>query len=700
MLRLLLSASFASARLLWARTGRPSRTIVVGVACVAACTAYTAGLHAQPPALTVDRIVSQPSLTGTAPSSPVWSPDAGRLAFLWNDRAKPNRDVWVVPAAGGQAVRVTDLERDLPRTTPPGSGLEAAPTQASPAPSVSDLIWTPDGRGLVFMCRGDLYEVGADGQGLKRLTRMGPARYAFPSDPDVPPPQGTVLAFSPDGNFISFIRDGDLWWYVRRAGLVAQVTRMALPPAGIIPGGRFSQPDVGIGTYRWSPDTRYVALYHDDRTRVRKVLIPNYLTEETTVNAVRRGYPGEDDQAREVSILSVEQGRIVRKVALEDSTGRRFTDLSWSPDGKHLLVDQYSPDALHRWISIANPDNGSVRELWRDPTPSRRVTQFWNAEWHSDGQGIVFVSDFEGWHRLYSIPLAGGPAEPLTQGDWDIIGAGGRATVQVVPATRQVFFVSTQKNPYERQVYRVAETGGPITQVTTLPGTHDPLVSPDGAKVALLHTDDVTPRDLYIVDAKGGSPERRITNSPPPEFHQYKWIQPRYVTFKSRIDGFTLHGRLIEPPNLDPTKKYPAILGPVYLDTVRNQWGGTNSSLQQYLALEGQYLILQVDSRGSAGYGRKFREALAGRYGFDDVQDLRSGAEYLATLPSVDPARIGIWGSSYGGMLTVLALFQHPGVWKAGVAGAPCVYLPHFLTHDLRRIGTPQLHPDWFRDSS
>src|SRR5262249_37306860 len=151
------------------------------------------------------------------------------------------------------------------------------------------------------------------------------------------------------------------------------------------------------------------------------------------------------------------------------------------------------------------------------------------------------------------------------------------------------------------------EGGGAIAQVTNRPGVHTPLVSPNGATVALVSSNDVTPSELYLIDAKGGT-ERRITKSPPPDFANYAWIQPRYATFKSRTDGLTLPARIGEPPILGRSKKYPVIFGPVYSNTVRNQWAGVNATLQQFLALEGGYIGVQADVRGSTGYGRDFRE--------------------------------------------------------------------------------------------
>jgi dipeptidyl-peptidase 4 len=191
-----------------------------------------------------------------------------------------------------------------------------------------------------------------------------------------------------------------------------------------------------------------------------------------------------------------------------------------------------------------------------------------------------------------------------------------------------------------------------------------------------------------------------VTRSPPKEFDSYTWSKPRYVTFKSRIDGFTLHGRLVLPPNLDASKKYPVVLGSVYNNTVRNEWRGLNQTLQQFMAIEGKYINLQVDLRGSVGHGVAFREAFQGDWGGGDLEDLHSAVDYLKTLRYVDPERIGIWGSSYGGMMVLFAMFEKPGMFKAGVAGAPAIEVARFTSGDQHLSRRPNSHPHIFKKST
>jgi len=672
---------------------------------------------AQSKSLPLERITSLPRLTGTSPTSPLWSPDGKRIAFLWNDRAMPFRDIWVASVDGDALRRVTDMAREFPppvTTDLPSDERLALEAAARHHPGISEAIWTPDGRGFVFAFRtaydlaprvvprgptpsgvDDLFRIGADGAGLTRLTAPAGDKYA--------------LGFSPDGKYLSFLQEGDLRLWNQETNELVPATRLAQPAIGQSPlntccGPGHSRPDVEVITYLWSPDGRFIALQVDDRSRVRKVLLPDYLGVETRAEPNRRDYPGDNDHARDLVLYSVGEGRL-KRIGLPDTTDRSIASLAWSPDSRHLLVDQFPQSAVHRWIFVVNREEGSIREVWHDERPTR-TTQNWTSTWSSAGDGIVFLSDIDGRHRLYSLKLGEKTPQLLTPGNWSVIGESGPPRVWVSRSRKEIFFVSNQKSPYERQVYRLPEAGGTITQVTSMPGVHHPFASPDGTQLALLHSNDLTPTELYLVSTEGGAQERRLTRSPAKDFADYAWVEPRYVIFPSHVDGTTLHGRLLEPRGLDRSKKYPVILGPVYSNSVRNRWGdrdewrGLYSSLQQHLVLEGQYVVFQVDVRGSVGYGREFRDKLRRDYGGIDVEDLESGVRYLKTLPYVDPGRFGIWGSSYGGLMTAMSLFKKPGLYKAGVASAPATNVWHAMTGQVNVAGRPEANPETYRKVS
>jgi dipeptidyl-peptidase-4 len=658
-------------------------------ALVAATVVYTAAAE---PHLTVERVAAFPNLAGTLPVNPVWSPDSSRIAFLWNDKGYPFHDVWVA-MKDGKLQRVTDMAAAFTETEPAGldkDAVLAAGAAARHRGGVEDVAWMADGKTLVVGYQGRLLQIGADGAGL---TQLGPRAGRQAS-----------LSVSPDGSILSFVRDGDLWFRYLKTGEQVPITRFARPSIGSVPGGTFGVLDARVASYKWSPDSRHVALSFEDRTRVRKIIIPNYLGPETDVTTERRDFPGDNDLDRFLSIYSVVDGGLHR-LPLADSFDRRFAGYEWSPDSRQLLIDQSSENVVHRWLYLASADAASVRELYHDQRDTR-TSAHWNAKWQSDGKAVLIISDLDGRHGIYSLPLAGGTPKRLTSLDWSVVGESNPSPLLVSPKTHDVLFLSTKKNEEERQVYRMPEAGGPVTQVTTLPGVHYPYLAPDGRALASIRSEDVTPPELYVLDAADEGPERQVTRSPTGEFGQYRWIRPRYVTFKSHTDGALLRGRLWEPANLDRTKKYAAILGPVYSNSVRNRWGdreewrGLYNTFQQFLVMEGQYVVLQVDVRGSVGHGREFRENLQRDFGGIDVEDIHSGAEYLGTLGYVDTNRLGIWGSSYGGLMTAMSLFKKPGIYKAGVASSPATNVWHATTGEVRVARRPDSDPEVFRKIS
>lgn len=610
--------------------------------------------------LTVDRLVAQPSITGTTPLSVTWSHDNRHLAFLWSDAGLPGREIWIVDGDG------THLRR----------------LSAPSAQSIGEFVWTPDATAVVFLRGGDVWRkavaAGSD-EDAQRLTTVG----------------GDMahLAISPDGTYASFLKDGDLWLLRLATHELKRATRVGVPSIASVPYGEYNRPDVEIGayiwggpTYAWSPDSRTIAVHHVDRRDLHKVPFPYYLGDETQPNPIRRNYPGDPNESRTLGFLDVASGEL-RLLELPDPTANRIVDFSWSATGA-LLLDRESDIAVDRWIEIVDPRSATRREIWHDSRDSRIYNSI-GAAWHVDGKQVLMRGDLADRYGLYLISPGTKRPTLLTNERFDV-------TDGPYVAGGAIYYQSNEPSPYERHVYRIPAQGGKATRITTLAGDNQPFPSPDGSKVAILHSDDATPTDLYLANARGGS-MRRITTSPPAEFSARTWAKARYVTFPSLIDKYTLHARILTPPDLDQNKTYPVIFGPVYSNTVRNRWAsGLYGTLQQLLVDRG-YIVVQVDVRGSTGYGRAFREAFLADFAGDDIEDLQSTVAYLKTLPYVDPERLGIWGSSYGGTLTVYSLLKKPGLFKAGVAGAAAVD-PHFFGNDdVAIVRRPDSRPDAFK---
>jgi dipeptidyl-peptidase-4 len=641
--------------------------------------------------LTLGLITGLPAPTGTAPAELRWSPDGRQLAFLWDDTGRHVRNIWLVERDAAALVCLTRALRDV-----------------SDAGDVTDLAWAPGSDAVVFLYGGDVWEVAAPGGTPRRLTQGGV--------PDVSRDGVAEIGISPDGSLISFLEDGDLWLLPRAGGPATRATAVGRPPVGKVPLGTYHRPDVEIGpatwgappSYAWSPDGRYVAVHLVDRRHVPTMSLPYYLGEAPVMNVLRRGRPGDVNESRTIGFYDVEQGSL-HLLDLPMATDTRIVSFAWSPAGT-LLIDRETDDAVDRHLLLADPDDGSVTQIWHDHRESRIYNDIASA-WHGDGRRILVSGDLDDRYRLHlfepsaasqeaesggggvspDLVFCAGSVRVLTSGPFDVTGPG-----IPVPGTTDILYVSSEPTPSERHVWRIDEHGTAQIRLTTRPGTHAPFLSPDGRTLALLSSDDVTPTELYLTSAEAPAEPRRITHSRPQQFHAVTWQAARYVTFPHRADRYTVHARVIEPPHLDRSKKHPVIFGNMYSNTVRNRWEPRFAALQQYLVAERGYIVVQVDVRGSTGYGRDFREAFLMDWGGGDLEDIESAVDHLKTLPYVDPERLGIWGTSYGGTLTIYSLLRRPGLFRAGVAAAPAVDPYFFGSDDVAICRRPQTHPHTF----
>lgn len=642
-------------------------------------------------ALSIERVASLPSLIGTAPAAPAWAPDGSRVAFLWNEDGWPLKQVWVANADGSGRRVVTSVTRVEPDNVGSTTPALAAQMAARAQPGITEFIWASP-RELVYVYRGRLFRQPVDSNGAAMPVAVSEAGV---SD----------VSLSPDGDRLAFLRDGDLWTLPSTAGSddrARRLTALGIPGIGRVPLGTYNRADREVGTgvwgadwapYAWSPDGRRIAFHAVDRRHLRTVPFPSYLGEETVVSELRRGYPGDENERRTVQVLDLASRRVA-DLDLPEPGRRGVSDFSWSSSGR-LLVDHVSDTGAERWLYVVAPGEARLRLVWHDRRDTR-IYPAYVARWHPDGRRIVVVADLTEHDQLFVIdPDAAAPApRAVTPPDWDVAGERGAATVQVPHGASAVFFTGTGGTPYERHVYRWADGDAAPTRLTTSSGVHVPVVSPDGRSLASIWSDDVTPPQLLVGEARPGAALAAVT-APPSPFTEHAWVRPRYQTFRNAVHGFDVHARILEPPGLDRARRHPVIFGPMYSNTVRNRWGGVNGTLQQWMVQQG-YIVVQVDVRGSVGYGRAFREAFLMDYGGGDLDDVQAVVDGMNALPYVDGSRIGIWGSSYGGLLTLHALLKRPGVFAAGVAAAPAVDPHAFGPDDVAITRDPSSHPEAF----
>ena len=624
-----------------------------------------------PAPLSLERLYRLPWITGTAPAAPCWAADSRRIAFLWNDDGGNFRDVWISDIERGVAERVTAMPRPL---SPPAPGDDVAAlaqvARAETDPGVTALSWAADGRHLLFVFRGQLYRV-LPGSVPQPLTPAGSA--------------ASAPATAPHGSAVAYLAGGALW--VLDPAAAQPVPKRLYDPANI---------DVEVEAFYWSNDGRQLAFVETDLRPVAERGLPDYLGEETRLVKVRRAFPGEPAEHRRIGLVPA-AGNAVRWLELGGDPQDQIFAVASSPDDGSVLVDKSDLYIKDRRLLVVAAATGAARLLVHETDPANVTAQWW-ADWAPDGRGVYFISDRDNDYHVYLALLAGGAPRAVTRGDWAVFSA------SVSAAAHAVFVIGNPGRAEERQLLRVPLVGGTATPVTTAHGHHDPVLSPDGRWLADIYSNDVTPPDLYLQSAAPSSaPARQLTHSPLAEFATHRWVAARYVEFPNLGDGTPLHARLTLPPDFDPARRYPAILGSVYSNTVHNRWGGRiyhpTWALDQYLAQQG-YVIMNVDISGSSGHGKRFRQRIREDYGGVDVEDLYSGVRYLVASGLADPTRVGIWGSSYGGLLASMSLFKKPGVYRAGVAGAPATSLFHAQSGEMRTMMAPQDHPAQYAAAS
>ncbi|AMW03713.1 prolyl oligopeptidase family serine peptidase [Gemmatimonas phototrophica] len=633
--------------------------------------------NAQPkPDYSINRFYTLPSLIGTEPRGMTWSPNGGTLAFLWNDEGMPFLDVFVARVVPGQSLRperVTRLPRPpIPAT--PDSSWDAQRTAigAELDEGVRSISWHPDGRRLLYAFQGGLWFVTPGETPVRLVT-----------------PPGAVQrpTFDPTGARVAFVRDGDLWVAALRGDTLSAPQRITT----------LARSGVGVEDFAWAPDGQTLAIVETDRTPIRTRLIPDYLPDEVVATPVRRALPGEPSEHRRLGLVA-HTGGTPRWLDLGGEPTDIVFTYAYSPRGESLLIDKSDVFVKDRRLFVANVATGTTRLLVREQEADN-VSAEWRAAWSPDGKSVYFTSDRAQDYHVWQVDAAGGAPRAITSGGWAVFG------FTVTP--RGLMVVANEGRAEERHVYRVPLRGGAPVRVSVRPGTHTPVVSPNGQLAAVLFSSDTVPPDLFVTDLAAKNPgtasEQRVTLSPRPEFAAYQWPAPKYVTFTSRKDGATVHGRLLLPPNYTPGRRWPVVVGSIYSNTVRNQWGGRNSHPLwgfDRVLLEKGYVVFALDVAGSSGHGTAFRRRIRLDYGGIDVEDIHSGVEWLIAQGIADEKRVGIWGSSYGGLLTSMSLFTKPGVFRAGIAAAPATNVFHALTGEQRVMDTPQQRPSEFARAS
>jgi dipeptidyl aminopeptidase/acylaminoacyl peptidase len=376
--------------------------------------------------------------------------------------------------------------------------------------------------------------------------------------------------------------------------------------------------------------------------------------------------------------------------------------LQWSEDGKNAVMLARSADNKDRWVLALDPLTGKTRVLaqvhddaWVDGPGA------FTLGWLPDNQRVYFESERDGYAHLYTVAFAGGEPVQLTSGPFEV------SDVSLSADKTKFFFTSSEGSPFERHLYSMPVAGGARTRLTSMPGNNQVDISPDETMLADVRSYSNKPWELYLVanQPAGSSPApeaKQVTTSPIPEFFTYNWIEPPIVSFKAR-DGATVNARLYRPANW--RRGGPAVLfvhGAGYLQNVHKWWSQYyREYMFHHLLMQRGFMVIDVDYRGSAGYGRDWRTGIYRHMGGKDLTDHVDAVEYLVREHGVDARRIGIYGGSYGGFITLMAMFTQPEVFAAGAALRPVTDWAHYNhPYTSNILNLPQIDTEAYKRSS
>jgi dipeptidyl aminopeptidase/acylaminoacyl peptidase len=402
---------------------------------------------------------------------------------------------------------------------------------------------------------------------------------------------------------------------------------------------------------------------------------------------------GKDDQAKALKAPGLRPVRIVSRA--EDGGGGGIV---WSDDGSQLAIQLRAIDNKDRWIASVDFATHALAPQQRLTDPAWINWNFNDFGWLKDNRTLWYLSEQSGFSQLYSKPLDG-KATALTSGRFEV-------SHPLLSEDGQWFYVRTNEvAPYSYDVYRLPARGGALTRITRFQGMDDFRLSPDGSRLAVLHSSPYTFSQLAVQSASGGA-VKELTDTMQSAYTAHHWIAPQIVRVPSSHGAGVIYAKYYGPAGeTDAPASRPAVIfvhGAGYTQDVT--LGSTYYFREQMfhnLLVQQGYVVLDMDYRASEGYGRAWRTSIYEKMGHPELEDLLDGKAWLVKNHGVDPRRVGIYGGSYGGFMTEMALLRAPGQFAAGAAlRAPSDWTSYNDEYTSNILNDPQLDPEAYKISS
>lgn len=653
--------------------------------------------------LTIDGIMSGEDFVGYLPENISWSPDSRNIYFSWNPDKDTLRSMYKVGITEGALPEKMSAEEQMQLFR--GGATNAAHTAmlitrngdiyyrdltagtekqlTNTLERESDPNFTSIPHTITFIRDNNIFSWNLETSQLTQLSNFKPGK----ERPEKKPQE-----------YESWLERDQLEYFdilaQRKSVREARQRRADLMeprrPAEIYLGDQY------VNNIQASPDLAYVTFTLIARAKPAGTIVPNYVTQSgftEDINArTKVGAPGNtyktgiyDLQRDTIYYIDTKQiPGIYDKPAFmedyhkgEDPYQKKYDKPRevviagpvFSEDSKAVVVVR-SLDNKDRWIMQANLSDGSLElldrqhdEAWIGGPGIGWTASAGNLGWMPDGKNIWFQSEESGYSHLYTIEVDSKSKKALTTGPYEVLDA-------FLSKDKTHFYLTANaEGPHEQHFYRLPLEGGTPEKITALPGGHQVVLSPDEQYLAVNYSYSNKPWELYVMENKPGAKMRQLTHSTTESFEQYSWRAPEIVWFEAS-DGVKVPARIYRPAKA--RKNGPAVMfvhGAGYLQNVHQWW---SSYYREYmfhnLLADNGFTVLDIDYRASAGYGRDWRTAIYRYMGGRDLGDYLDGAKFLTEKYGVDPGKIGIYGGSYGGFMTLMGLFTSPGTFKSGAA--------------------------------
>ena len=625
--------------------------------------------RAQKKPVTIDAITAERTVTRSA--SVQWAPDGKR--FAWQEE----KDLWLYDVAARREKQLVNL-----------ADLDAKAVKSAQADTfdwrnrhVSKQLfaWSDSGNEILISTGGDLFLLHVDTGTWDQLTATATPEHD--------------AKLSPDGRFVSFRREHDLYSLEIATGKIIQLTHGG---SETLLNGELDwvyPEELEIPTaHWWSPDSKRIAYLQLDISHEPVFPQVDVLALRARFEPERYPKAGDPNADARVGIVPATGGE-TRWMDLGETRDYLLARVAWLPDSQAVAVERLNRIQNRLDLLIAGAASGTARVALHEEDP-HWINVNGDLRFLRGGKHFLWGSERDGFHHLYLYSIDGKRLKQLTEGAWEVNGVAG-----VNESAGEVYFTSTEQSPLERQLYAVELNGKHRRRLTAAPGTHEISMGPNGEYYLDTASSLTSPpqRTICRRDGKQVAVFREADRSQLDEFE----VLPTEIHKFKTTDGALLYARLIKPAGFKRGGKYPVIVmvyGGPHAQEVRDAWAPLGWA--QVLAHRG-FAIWQVDNRGSWGRGHAWESVIFRNMGARELEDQKEGIRYLGSLGFADVSRMGLYGWSYGGYMTLFTLTRAPGLFRAGIAGAPVTHWRNYDTiYTERYMGLPAENADAYERAS